>query len=70
MVTKVFAYAVSMLLLVVAGCCTYCVVQAKWQELMMLIVMGLAGFLILFVGMFIVFQAETWSEQLGEFIKS
>lgn len=68
--TKVFAFAVSILLLIVCGSVIYCVVQAKWQELMMLAVMGVASFLILFIAMFVVFQAESWSEQLGEFIKS
>lgn len=70
LLTNISSYAIGLLLLVIAGCGIYCVVQGKWTELAILAVMAAAAFLALFFLVWIVVKAESWSEQLGEFIQS
>ena len=70
LLTNVSSYAIGLLLLVIAGCGIFCIVQGKWTELAILVGMGVAVFLVLFFMVVIVFKAETWSVRLGEFIRS
>ncbi len=70
LLTNVSSYAIGLLLLVIAGCGIYCIVQGKWTELAILVGMGVVVFLVLFFMVWVVFKAETWSERLGEFIRS
>lgn len=68
--TNISSWAIGLLLLVIAGCGIYCIVQAQWMNLAILAGMGLAVFLILFVMVYVVFKAELLTERLGEFIRS
>lgn len=70
LLTNVSSYAIGLLLLVIAGCGIYCVVQGKWTELAILAGMGLVAFMVLFFMVWIVVKAERWSEQLGDFLRS
>lgn len=70
LITNISSYAIGLLLLVIAGCGIYCVVQGKWMELAILAGMGLAAFLVLFFMVWIVVKTESWSEQLGDFLRS
>ena len=70
LLTKISSYVIGLLLLVIAGCALYCIVQAMWTSLAILAVMGLAAFLTLFGIVFLTVQAETASESLGQFLRS
>lgn len=70
LLTKVSSYAIGLLLLVIAGCGIYCVVQGKWTELAILAGMGIAAFLVMFFMVWIVVKAESWGELLGDFLRS
>lgn len=70
LLTNVSSYAIGLLLLVIAGCGIFCIVQGKLTELAILVGMGVAVFLVLFFMVWIVVKAETWSVRLGEFIRS
>ena len=70
LLTNVTSYVIGLLLLVIAGCAIYCIVQAMWTSLAILAVMGLAAFLTLFGIVFLTVQAETASESLGQFLRS
>ena len=70
LVTNVSSWAIGLLLLVIAGCGIYCIVQAQWMNLAILVGMGLVIFLALYVMVFVVFKAEILSERLGAFIRS
>ena len=70
LLTNISSYVIGLLLLVIAGCAIYCIVQALWTSLAILAVMGLAAFLALFGIVFLTVQAETASESLGQFLRS
>ena len=70
LLTNISSYVIGLLLLVIAGCAIYCIVQAMWTSLAILAVMGLAAFLALFGIVFLTVQAETASESLGQFLRS
>lgn len=70
LITNISSYAIVLLLFVIVGCGIYCIVQNKWMELAILVGMGVATFLVLFVLVWIVVKAENWSNRLGEFIRS
>lgn len=70
LVTNVSSWAIGLLLLVIGGCIIYCIVQAQWMNLAILVGMGLVVFLALFAMVFVVFKAEILSERLGAFIRS
>ena len=68
--TNISSWAIGLLLLVIAGCGIYCIVQAQWMNLAILAGMGLTVFLILFAMVLFVFKVELLTERLGEFIRS
>lgn len=70
LLTNISSYVIGLLLLVIAGCGIYCIVQGKWMELGILVGMGVAVFLLLFFLVWIVVKAESWSNRLGDFIRS
>ena len=70
LLTNVTSYVIGLLLLVIAGCAIYCIVQAMWTSLAILAVMGLAAILVIFLLVWAVVKAETIGIFLGEFIRS
>lgn len=70
LLTNLSSYAIGLLLLVIAGCGIYCVVQRQWTNLAILVCMGLCVFLILFAVVALVFKVESWSNRLQKFIHS
>ncbi len=70
LLTNVTSYVIGLLLLVIAGCAIYCIVQAMWTSLAILAVMGLAAILVIFLLVWAVVKAETVGIFLGEFIRS
>ena len=59
-----------LLLLVIVGCGIYCVTQARWQDVGILTVMGVAVFLAMFLLEWLVFTAGQWRASLGDFLHS
>ena len=70
LLTNVTSYVIGLLLLVIAGCAIYCIVQAMWTSLAILAVMGLTAILVIFLLVWAVVKAETIGIFLGEFIRS
>lgn len=70
LLSNISSYVIGLLLLILVGCGIYCVVQAMWTSLAILVLMGLAAFLALFAVVFLTVQAETASESLGQFLRS
>ncbi len=70
LLTNVTSYVIGLLLLVIAGCVIYCIVQAMWTSLAILAVMGLTAILAIFLLVWVVVKAETIGIFLGEFIRS
>lgn len=70
LLTNLSSYAIGLLLLVIAGCGIYCIVQGQWKNLAILVGMGLCVFLILFIMVALVFKVEIWRDRLGDFIRS
>ena len=67
---KAAAYVISPLLLLGLGCCIYCAVQARWTELAIFAVTVLGLFVILFLMIWLVTNAESLREWMGEFLAS
>ena len=70
LVSNISSYVIGLLLLILVGCGIYCVVQAMWTSLAILVVMGLAAFLALFGIVFLTVQDESASESLGQYLRS
>ena len=70
LLTNISSYVIGLLLLVIAGCAIYCIVQAMWTSLAILAVMGLTAILAIFLLVWVVVKAETIGIFLGEFIRS
>ena len=70
LLTNVTSYVIGLLLLVIAGCAIYCIVQAMWTSLAILAGMGLAAILAIFLLVWVVVKAESFNVTLGEFIRS
>ena len=70
LLTNVTSYVIGLLLLVIAGCAIYCIVQAMWTSLAILAGMGLAAILVIFLLVWVVVKAETVGTSLGAFIRS
>ena len=70
LLTNMFSYVIGMLLLVIAGCTIYCITQAMWVPLVILISIGLAAILAVFLCVLVVVKAETIGISLGKFIRS
>ena len=70
LLTNVFSYVIGLLLLVIGGCAIYCIVKALWTSLAILVGMGLAAFLMIFLLVWAVVKLESISSSLGTFIRS
>ena len=70
LLTNISSYVIGLLLLVIAGCAIYCIVQAMWTSLAILAGMGLAAILVIFLLVWAVVKAESLNVTLGEFIRS
>jgi len=70
LLTNISSYVIGLLLLIIAGCAIYCIVQAMWTSLAILAVMGLAAMLAIFLLVWAVVKAETVGASLGAFIRS
>ena len=67
---KVAAYVISPLLLLGLGCCIYCAVQARWTELAIFAVTVLGLFLVLFLMIWLVTNAEDIHKWMRDFLAS
>ena len=70
LLTNVTSYVIGLLLLVIAGCAIYCIVQAMWTSLAILAGMGLAAILVIFLLVWVVVKAEVAGENIKIFLKS
>ena len=68
LLTSISSYVIGLLLLVIAGCAIYCIVQALWTSLAILAGMGLAAILIIFLLVWAVVKLETLGNHIKEFI--
>lgn len=67
---KAAAYVISPLLLLGLGCCIYCAVQARWTELAIFAVTVLGLFVILFLMIWLVSNAEDLHKWMRDFLTS
>lgn len=67
---KAAAYVISPLLLLGLGCCIYCAVQARWTELAIFAVTVLGLFVILFLMIWLVTNAEDLHKWMRDFLAS
>ena len=67
---KAAAYVISPLLLLGLGCCLYCAVQARWTELSIFAVTVLGLFVILFLMVWLVTNAEDLHKWMRDFLAS
>ena len=67
---KSAAYVISPLLLLGLGCCIYCAVQARWTELAIFAVTVLGLFVILFLMIWLVTNAEDLHKWMRDFLAS
>ena len=67
---KAAAYVISPLLLLGLGCCIYCAVQALWTELAIFAVTVLGLFVILFLMIWLVTNAEDLHKWMRDFLAS
>ena len=70
LLTNLSSYVIGLLLLILIGCGIYCIVQAMWTSLAILVSMGLAAFLALFAVVFLTVQIENACDSLGAFLHS
>lgn len=70
LISNISSFIIGLLILVIAGCAIYCIVQAMWTSLAILAGMGLAAFLVLFGLVWLVVKAEALNESLGQFVRS
>ena len=70
MITNIISYAIGFLLFIIGGCAIYCIVKAMWTSLAILIGMGMAVYLFLFLLVWSVVKAENIGNALGAFIRS
>ena len=70
MITNIISYAIGFLLLIIGGCAIYCIVKAMWTSLAILIGMGMAVYLFLFLLVWSVVKAENIGNALRAFIRS
>ena len=68
LLTNISSYVIGLLLLVIAGCAIYCIVQAMWTSLAILVGMGLAAILAIFLLVWAVVKFETLGNHIKEFI--
>ena len=68
LLTNISSYVIGLLLLVIAGCAVYCIVKALWTSLAILVGMGLAAILTIFLLVWAVVKFETLGNHIKEFI--
>ena len=68
--TNLSSYVIGLLLLYIAGCAIFCIVKAMWSSLALLVGIGLAAFLAIFLIVWMLVKVETLSEALVDFIRS
>ena len=67
---KVAAYVISPFLLLGLGCCIYCIVQARWMDLAIFVVIELGILLALFVMIGLVIHAENLRDWMRSLLSS
>lgn len=70
LLTNISSCVIGLLLLIIGGCAIYCIVKALWTSLAILVGMGLAVLLIVFLLIWTVVKMESISNFLGDFIRS
>ena len=65
LLTNISSYVIGLLLLVIAGCAIYCIVQAMWTSLAILVGMGLAAILAIFLLVWAVVKFETLGNHIS-----
>lgn len=70
LLTNISSYVIGLFLLIIGGCAIYCIVKALWTSLAILVGMGLAVLLIVFLLIWTVVKMESISNFLGDFIRS
>lgn len=70
LLTNISSDVIGLLLLIIGGCAIYCIVKALWTSLAILVGMGLAVLLIVFLLIWTVVKMESISNFLGDFIRS
>ena len=68
MILKLFVWP--MVLLLGLGCCIYCAVQARWTELAIFTVTVVSLFLVLFVMIWLITNAEDLHKWMRDFLAS
>ena len=68
LLSNISSYVIGLLLLVIAGCAIYCIVQAMWISLAILVGMGLAAIIAIFLLVWAVVKFETLGNHIKEFI--
>ena len=66
LLTNISSYVIGLLLLVIAGCAVYCIVQAMWTSLAILAGMGLAARMAIFLLVWAVVKFETFGNYIKE----
>ena len=68
LLSNISSHVIGLLLLILVGCGIYCVVQAMWTSLAILVGMGLAAILAIFLLVWAVVKFETLGNHIKEFI--
>ena len=68
LLTNLSSHVIGLLFLILVGCGIYCVVQAMWTSLAILVGMGLAAILAIFLLVWAVVKFETLGNHIKEFI--
>lgn len=66
LLTNISSYVIGLLLLIIAGCAIFCVVNAMWTSLAILAVMGATAIAVIFLLVWVVVKAEMF----GAFLES
>ena len=70
LLTNISSYVIGLLLLYIGGCAIYCIVKAMWTSLAILVGMGVAAYLVIFLLVWVSMKAENIKNSIGEFIRS
>jgi len=70
MITNIISCLTGFLMLIIGGCAIYCIIKAMWTSLAILIGMGMAVYLFLFLLAWLAVKAENIENALGNFIWS
>ena len=68
LLTNISSYVIGLLLLVIGGCAIYCIIKAMWTSLAILVGMGLAALLAIFLLVWAVVKFETMGNRIKGFI--